>query len=357
MARNKTLSASKALFAGQVNPTGAHPSSAIKELYGVQSFGVTYSNNSEPIQAFGQLSPIGRDSTEIPTVEFNFDYLLTNFDNEYHLGLTTNGLSGALSRILNGQADEQNYFVVTAAEGVDAIGANPATTPCIGYGNAALGSYGFSATVGDYPTVSVSFLALNARSYGDSTSEVLPAIDITTGLEYTSQTFTLPIASGNLSRDAVLRPGDITVNISGVSGLFYNLSTVCINSASIDFDLGRSPQNCLGNKYAKSRDIAYPVDVNFSFEFQGADQVTGSMSNFFCQTGLYNAIVSAKRPACAGAGSQVVSYDLRGLRFVSQSETVGLGNDGTAVTVNLVTSLGSATDSVSNLILSGIFTP
>ncbi len=359
-ARRKTLSASKVLFAGPSPVTGAHPVSSIKELYGLQDFSVTYSNNSENIQALGQLAPIGRDSLEQPTAEFNFSYLLSNFDNEGHVGLVVNGQSGAFSKILNGQEDEKNYFMVVAAEGSDAIGANPASTPCIGWGNAALGSYGFNATVGDYPTVSLNFLALNAKSYADSTSELTPNIDTSTGLENTTQTFTLPTASGNarFGRNPVLKPGDITVNLANATGLFYNVSQACITSVSIDVDLGREPQECLGNRYARARDITYPIDVNFSFEFQAPDLVTGSMNSFFCQTGLYSGLVSARLPACNGAtGASAISYDLRGLRWVSQDESVGLGNDGTSVTVNMVGSIGSATDANNNLILSGIYNP
>lgn len=359
-ARRKTLSASKVLFVGPSPISGAHPASSIKELYGIQDFNVTYSNNVEAVQAFGQLAPISRESIDPPTAEFNFSYLLSNFDNEGHVGLVVDGSSGAFSKILNGQEDEKNYFMMVASEGSDAIGANPANTPAIGWGNGALGTYGFSATVGDYPKVSLNFLALNAKSYGDSTAELTPNIDLETGLENTTQTFTLPIASGNgrFGRDPVLKPGDISVNLANATGLFYNVNQACITSVSIDIDLGREPQECLGRKYARARDITYPIDVNFSFEFQAPDLITGSMMNFFCQTGAYSGIVSARRPACVGStGAGAISYDLRGLRWISQDESVGLGNDGTTVTVNMVGSIGGPNDTVNNLFLSGIFNP
>lgn len=360
MARRKTLSASKVLYSGPSPLSTPHNASNTKEIYGVQDFSVDYTNNSEPIQAFGQLAPIGRDSIDTPTAEFNFSYLVSNVDNEGHMGLVVNGQSGAFSKILNGQEDEKNYFMMVAAEGTDAIGANPASTPCVGWGNGAIGSYSFNAAVGDYPTATVNVLALNAKSYADSTSELTPDIDVTTGLENTSNTFTLPVASGNarFGRDPVLKPGDINVNLANATGLFYNVNQACITSVTIDVDLGREPQNCLGNKYAKARDITYPIDVNFSFEFQAPDLITGSMNGFFCQTGLYNGIITARRPACYGTtGATAIYHDLRGLRWISQNETVGLGNDGTSVTVNMVGSIGGPTDTANNWFMSGIYNP
>ncbi len=346
MPRKKTLSASKILFVGQVPPTAAHPSSGIKELFGLQSFGSTFSLNSEPIKVLGSIAPISYETTESPNIEFSFDYLSTNFDNEQRMGLVVHGSSGAFSRILNGE-DERNYFMLTAAEGVDAVGANPANTPCVGYGNAVLNSYEFSAAVGDYPKVSATFLALNAKSYSDSTSEVLPSISA-------SNTFTLPVASGNIGRDAILRPQDIQVQVSTISGIFYDLSDVCLNSASIKIDFNREPRKCAGSKYPISRKPTYPINVNFSFEFEAPQLVTGSLENFFCNTGSYNAFLTARRPSCyASGGSQEINFDLRGLRFISQSESVALGGDGTNVTINMITSLGSAYDSLSNLFLNG----
>lgn len=354
--RNQTLAASQVLFVS-TNATGAAPASSIFELYNVQNFTFDVNNNLEPVYALGQRAPQTREALDTPEITFNFDYNITNFDNENHLGLVVNGLSGVLSKIINGSEDEKNYFLAVAGEGIDGIGSTPANNPCLGFGNGNLTSYSFTAQVGSFPTVSVAFSALNAKGYLDSVAEYLPSIDPDTGLENSTQTFTLPVASGNAryNRDAILRPGDIQVDFSNVSGLFYSLSGNCVESVSIDFDLGREALNCLGRRFSKARSLSPQIDVNTSIVFQAPYIQSGSVASYFCGTGLYNATVTARRPACNGTGVQVIKYDLRGLSLNHEGAQVNLGSDGTSITMDFISSIGSSNDFNNNLILSGSF--
>lgn len=356
-ARQKTLAASTVLFAGPSPAIGPQPATLIKELYNILSVNYSITNNSETISALGQYAPIGRDSLEQPEVTLDFEYNLSNFDNENRIGLVVNGLSGCLAKILNGTEDEKNYYKTVAPLGVDGYLSPAASNSCISIGNGVLASYNFSAQVGSYPTASVSVAGLHARGHLDSTSEQNPAIDPATGLEVVGNPFTLPLASGNAQygRDALLRPGDINVNFNNVSGLFYNLSGACISAVNISFDLGRTAQQCLGNRYAKARDITPPIEVTTSITFDAPDIVTGSMSQYFCGTGLYSATISANRPSCYGGGALAVKYTILGMRFNSQSESVALGVDGTTVTMDFISSIGSASDAVNNLIMSGVY--
>lgn len=357
MARFNTLAASQVLFVAAQPTTGNAniPGSQVYELFNIQSFNWDYNSNLEPIYALGKRADIGRDSVDPPEITLSFEYYITNFDNENRIGLVCNGSSGVLAKIFNGAEDEKMYFNAVAPLGVDGIGSTPANNPCLGFGNAVISSYAFSASVGNYPTSTVNLTALGARGYLDSVAESpLPSVDTSTGLDLQG-TFTLPTATGNIGRDAIIRPGDIIVDFSTVSGLFYNLSGICVQSIDIDFDLGRENRQCLGNRYARSRDLGATIDLNTSITFQAPDIISGSVSNYFCQTGLYNANVIMRRPACFGTGNQVMKFDIRGMRLNHEGAQVGLGNDGTTITLDFVSSIGSAADTVNNLYLSGSF--
>lgn len=362
MGRTLTLAGNQALFVSSTS-SGAAPASSMYELYNVQSFTWDVNQNLEPISVFGQRAAVQRDSLTSPEITFSFDYYITDYTNERNIGLTVlptsgnPGLSGVLTKIFDGSEDEKNYFLTVAGQAQDAIGSNPGNNPCIGFGNANLTSYSFTAQVGSYPTVSVAFAALNARGYTDSVSETIPAIDSTTGLEFTGVLFSLPIASGNAryGRDAIIRPGDVIVDFSNVSGLFYSLSGNCVSSVNLSFDLGREPLECLGNRYAKARSLANNIDLTTSITFQAPDLVQGSVAQYFCGTGLYNATIQLRRPSCTNNGALALKYDIRGMRLNHEGGVIGLDNAGTEITMDFVSSLGSASDNINQLYLSGTY--
>ncbi len=356
MPRKKLSPANVAIFAGPSPATGVHTTSNIKELLGLQSFSYDMSETKEDIFVFGKRANIGREGLEPPVISFDLSYYLSNFDNEKSLGMVVNGVSGAFADILNGTKDERNIFVMMAGDGLDAVGASPATTPNLGLGNATLSSYNFNAAVGSYPTVSLTFEAIDAEYYDTSDSESpLPAIDITTGAPATGS-FTLPTASGNTlgNRDAVLRPRDITVNASGLTGLFHNLATACVQSVDIGIDFGREKQLCLGSKYRVESSLGDTIPITVALEFLAKDMITGRLSNFSCLTGEYNMNITIKRPSCLGTGAATAAYlEVRGLSWESQSQDFTVGTNST-VTINFAGTVGGSNDFTKGLFISGI---
>ena len=341
------------LFAGPSPSTGTHLTSNIKELFGVTSFSYDISQERQDVPVFGKRAAI-RDALDPASVSADFSYNIGNVDNEARVGFITNGVSGAFANILNNTQDERNYFVSIAGDGVDGVGANPLSTPCIAFGNATISNWSMNASVGQYPTSSISFTAIDVASYNDSDTEQIPAININTGLQ-ASGTFTLPTSSGSISgRDAILRPRDVTVNISGISGLFYDTTAACVQSVDISVDFGRNDQLCLGGFYRKESVIADVIPVTLAVEFLAKDMITGRLSNFACQTGVGTATVSIKRPSCLGNGATAVNYELRGLYFESLGFSSDAGGDAASVTLNYQGNIGGANDLLNGLFISGI---
>ena len=354
MARKKLSPTNIAIFAGPSPATGTHTTSNIKEVFGVQSFSFDLSETKDNIFIFGKRAAELREALDPAIATFDMSYLLSNFDNEKSLGFVTDGTSGTFANLLNGSKDERNFFVMIASDGNDAIGSNPAATPCLGFGNVTLASYAFNAAVGSYPTATLSFEAIDAEYYTTSDTERLPAINLTTGA-IAAGNFTLPTASGNAlsGRDPVLRPRDITVNFSGITGLFHDMSSACVQSVDINVDFAREQQQCLGLKYRKESVIADAIPVTFAVEFLAKDMVTGRLSEFACGTGEYRAIISIARPSCNGAGANAATFDLKGLSWESQSQDFTLGQQST-VTMNFQGTIGGANDTTHGLFTSGI---
>ena len=354
MARKKLSPTNIAIFAGPAPATGTHTTSNIKEVFGVQSFSFDLSETKENIFVFGKRAADLREALDPAVASFNLSYLISNLDNEKSLGFVTDGTSGTFANLLNGSKDERNFFVMIASDGNDAVGSNPASTPCLGFGNATLASYSVNAAVGSYPTATLAFEAIDAEYYADSDTERLPAVNLTTGA-IAAGTFTLPTASGNAlsGRDPVLRPRDISVNLSGLTGLFHDMGSACVQSVDISVDFAREKQQCLGLKYRKESVMADAIPVNLGIEFLAKDMVTGRMSEFTCGTGQYRAIISIARPSCNSVGANAVTFDLKGLSWESQSQDFTLGQQST-VTINFQGTIGGANDVTRGLFTSGI---
>lgn len=351
MPRKKLSAPNVVLFAGPSPAISVHTTSNIKEVYGLQGFNFEMNSSKEDVYSAGTRAALSRQSLDPDSVSFDFSYNFSNFDNEKNFGFSVAESSGIIAPLLDGSSDERNFFLMITPDGQDAIGSTPSSTPCLGFGNATLSSYSFNAAVGAYPTSTVSFQAVDAAYYEDSDSQILPAINISTNSPATGL-FTLPTASGNFGqRDPVLRPWDISVNLSGASGLFHNLSTACIQSVDINFDLGRENQICLGKKWRNESNIADSVPVNFSLEILAKDMVTGRLSNFNCETGNYRAIVTVKRPSCNGNGNVAAIFDLKGLTWENQNQSIDRGSDST-VTLNFQTSIGGANETSRGLFIS-----
>ncbi len=358
MARNKTLSQNIALLVGQVPATGAHGTN-LSSIWALQSVDYDWSQTKEDVSVYGLFAPIERVGIDAPEVTLNFSYNLGNGTQETALGLeTTNGAISALSTILDKSEDEKNYFVFVAPEGQDAVGLSGASSnvAVVGIGNGFISSYGIEGSVGSVPVVSVTVQALNMKTYTGGVSQPIPAINPTTGLEITGQTFTIPTVTNQYTGanvPNVIKPGDISLTLSNAGGLFHDFTTTCIQSFSINFDLNRQPLQCLGSRFAFAREITPPVNVNFEVEMYARDIVTGSLASFLCSSGVNSARLSFKRPNCSGQGAEALGIQLKNISLEGQSWSTSVGGDPQTVTTRWVSQVSASGDTFNGLFMSG----
>ena len=152
----------------------------IKQLHRVQSANYAFNISRTDVNQFGELAAIDRVVLDTPTVSLDFSYLLSNMTNEEFLGFKVNtkatqtdDLVSALSGVLN----------KTAREGEDAIGdtdrdkAGTARASTIGIGNGFITSYSSEASVGSFPTCSVSVEGMNMNFSTGTIDVPLPSIN------------------------------------------------------------------------------------------------------------------------------------------------------------------------------------
>lgn len=358
MARNRTTSANLALLVGPTPATGSH-AAGLDQILRIQSLSYSFDNPKENIQQYGSAASIARETTNPPNVSLNFSYYVTSIDNEVNIGFYPGGDQSCLKYILDKTQDEKNYFVFVAPDGADATGLTGADGRVKGFGNGFVNSYSIEGAVGGFPTASVAVQCSNMTAHADGVSEQIPAVDTTTGLRITGQTFTIGTLSGNFSgsQPKVIRPGDITLDLSNAGGLFHSVPSGCVQSFSINFDLNREPINCLGSRFPRAREVQFPVDVNFQVEMLANDIVTGDLSQFICQTGLYNASIAFKAPSCSGDGARQVGITLKNLSLESQNWTTQVGGVGETLSISWLGQIGGTGDLSNGMFMSGAYTP
>ena len=399
MARNRIIYQSEALFAGQLTGvTDAHNENQIKQMHRVQSANYAFNISRTDVNQFGELAAIDRVVLDTPTVSLDFSYYLANFANEANLGFTINGVSSsadsmtsALSGILNRTADERNFFIQTSTEGEDAVGSsaavNATSANTIGIGNAFMTSYSSEASVGGFPTVSIAAEGMNMNFSTGTTGVPNPGIDRINGTASIG-TCTLPPASGSATLESsddptsgilglsTLRPGDITIKVAENDGtnVFgttnYDLggaklptsagdatTSANIQSYNISFDLGRTPIQRLGNRFAFAREIDFPVNLSLSVDAILTDLTTGNLNDLIDCEKSYNVEIELKGATgdvCGAAGKTTVAkYVLKDMRPDSQSFSSSIGDNKT-VTIDFTSQIGGPRQNDVGLFMAGV---
>tara|TARA_B100000519_G_C14227068_1_gene430551 strand:+ start:39 stop:1712 length:1674 start_codon:yes stop_codon:yes gene_type:complete len=407
MAKNRVIYQSEALFAGQktgVTDTHTSDPTNIKQIHRVQSANYAFNISRTDVNQFGELAAIDRVVLDTPTVSLDFSYLLSNFANEENLGFTIDQIgtseanrTSALSGILNKTADERNYFIQTSREGEDAVGdtdrdfdfsvdaEKPAST--IGIGNGFLTSYSSEASVGGFPTVSIAVEAMNMNFSTGTQSIPNPAIDRINGTA-SSNSCSLPPVSGSAGLTvaegggdsgilaiSTLRPGDITIKIAEHAGTSafgtdaYSLggakmpgvdgdttTSANIQSYNISFDLGRTPIQRLGNRFAFAREVDFPVNVSLSVDALLTDLTTGNLNDLIDCEKSYNVEIELKGitgSACDSDKTTICKYMLKDLKPDAQSYSSSIG-DNKNVTLDFSAQIGGPRQNDVGLFMEGM---
>ena len=285
----------------------------------------------------------------------------------------------------------------------------------IGVGNGFLSSYSTEGAVGGMPTVSISIEGQNMnfvnlpyrpdgaaitnqgyRTSGSAAGNSLaalansaliglsgesPAVNPVNGTKY-GDSVCLPIPTGNASGEimgtiSTLRPGDITLTLAKQTGNAItfaatgentseptdrmdfpdyagaSIADAHIQSYNISFDLGRSPIQKLGVKYAFARPVDFPVNVSLSVDAIVSDLTTGSLADIINCDHSFDARVTMRDPGCETDPKPIVcNYIVKGLKLDSESYSSDIGSNKT-VTLDFSSQIGGAAQKNKGIFMSG----
>lgn len=360
--RKRVIYQSEAAYVGPSPASGYNYTSGtsgdnlITQIHRVQSANYSFNVTRQDINQYGQLAAIDRVILQSPTVNLDFSYYLTNGVNEERLGLVIDGVTSAISGILNSVSDEKNYYISTSPEGTDNVGANPVNRAVIAFGNGFLSNYSISAQVGGLPTASVTVEALNMKVDPTASGNATPAIDPETGLPIAGITYQLPIAvEGVVGQVSALRPGDITVELQTPFGAKVSgEGKAHFQNISLQVPLSREPLERLGSKFAFSREVQFPLTVTLNATANVADLQAGNLADLLCDDRDYDLKVTFREPACSGQGPVAMQYILKGAKLDSQSFSSSIGSN-KSVDLSFSAQVGGPQDNTKGLFISGSF--
>lgn len=379
MPRNRIIYQSEALYAGPAPATGFHLTSGanipwvgptgdtlVKQLQRIQTSNYSFNVDRTDVNQFGQLAAIDRVILTNPTVSLDFSYINSNLANENILGFTvvsgnTDSAISAISGFLNKTSDERNYFIRTTAEGTDAtnnLDLSSGNNGVIGIGNGVLTSYSTEGSVGNFPTTTINVEGLNMQFQQGLSGNFVPAIYPINGsnvLNYYRIPQTVQnvgIGSGNAI--SALRPGDITLSIPSLGNQGgVDTTSMNIQSYTLSFDLARTPIERLGNRFAFSKEVDFPLTVNLSVDAQVTDMVTGSLSNLLVNdSATFSPSITIKSPT--DSTLIMAKYTLKGAKLDSQEFSSDIGSN-KSVTLNFSTQVGGPQDANNGLFINGQF--
>lgn len=363
MARNRTIYNVLALYASQVSATGMQTgASDIKQLSRVQSFDEDFTRNFTDVNQFGNLAAIDRIEVENPDVTASFSYYLTNGQNEENLGLNVYGsgtastdLRSCISGLLTKATDEKNYYLLIVEEGNDAAGYAGSKSGVIGVGNGFLTSYSVNAAVGEIPTADVEIEGLNVRVYGNVTGNaVIPAINPVDGANLTGRFFKLPAATSITGADipTALQPGDIIFSLASNQTIGFDGADLKVQDFTLSFDLARTPLQKIGNRFAFSREIDFPVTASLEVNAEVGDLADGNLADLLCGESEKEFTILMKEAGCAANKDTALAYVFKGAKLVSQSFSSAIGDNAT-MTATYEVQLGGPQDTAKGIFISG----
>lgn len=379
MARNRVIYQSEALYVSDdIQATGINEHAQLER---VQSANYSFTINRQDINCFGKAARIDSIVMDAPTVNLDFSYYLTDGFNERALGfhVETGAAAGDTGQFPSGHMTYgvgKNLYITTVGEGADMKGSEgDELSSVIGLGNAFLSDYTLDLSVGSIPTVSVSMECANINSTASTalgsgavgvgyTGILTPGVDITDGKMIKDgagdRRAVLPEFAEGESDIVALRPGDIEIDITGISGsTMSNITgvsdedTIHIQSASLSIPLSRSPLQRLGTRFAYARPVDFPVNATLSINAICTDVVARNLAATLDGSGATNDLVlKLKSTDNLGAKTDRMIYTLKGCKLDSESFSLSVGSN-KSVDLTFSTQIGGVNDESNGIFVSG----
>ena len=364
MSRNRVIYQSEALFVSSgVNSTSRADHMQLRR---VQSANYSFNVTRTDLNQFGQLSRIDSLILEAPTVSADVSYFLGNGFNEEALNFANSNLNvGFVSGQITSSSG-QNLYIMTSDDGKDA-NFSTGEFGAIGIGNAFVTDYSLEASVGSFPTVTVSFEGsnINASTSVSGTKDGFSGTFSGAGINPISGT---PLADqvagqGIQIRPAdpatdegvptALRPSDLFLDLQNADGDtisdIHDTDGAHVQSVSLSIPLSRTPIEKLGTRFPFARTVDFPITPTLSVSAIVNETQERSLTNIIDSDDF---ISSATITIKDSAGANAAVYKLTNLKLDSESFSSSVGPNKT-VDLTFSVSVGGPDDLENNVFFSG----
>lgn len=370
MPRNRIIYNIEELFVGPSKPTGTHllleNTHILQRVERVKAFSWRVDAERTQIIELGNRSVAAEPILTNPRVQFDFDYCLKSIENEARIGLNVNYTTGngplypnnSRVSIISGFADKnrlldnRNFYLflnnspsdlsvtytrstgdplVTSGSGILSLLSDPAASgfQVMAFVNSYLNSYKFSASVGDFPHASLSYVADTACVLSSGNGFTLPMLDTATASLIGNSVAVYPSKALTDTMPSVLLPGDINLSITTGSALPIDLNDFKINSFEINLDIPRKDILALGHKSALDRPIVFPVFATVSFDGIVGDLGVSSFTSLFNQDAPYSILATIRNPRTGVATELSTAFriDVLGAKYNGFSSADNIGSN------------------------------
>ena len=387
MSRARVIYACQALFVGPAPSTGysflsyegvlnnnsnnlSGNHNLLKQIDRITAVSYDFSLDRTDIKQLGRRTTAARPLINQPTIKLNVDYMLNGVKNEARFGFNVNfaqlqypfsgesfypnrvsPISGMIYPSLaqptgepfwpHSYKEPRNIYLVTCPEGQDlyiasgeessnGIDSRVNNFSVLAFGDCYIDSYSTMARVGDVARASISFGSDNVCFYSSGSGFQSPSINPQTREIISGTKIVIPeaIDEGGIS---AIRPGDISVGISGIEDVGLNIDDSKITSYAINLDFNRESLYSLGYKNYLCRKINFPLFASYSIDTIVGDSLSGSFVELLKKDKNYDVTINLRSPApCQGVGDVSIRYDLLQSKFEGISYSSEIGSNKTA---------------------------
>lgn len=354
------------LYAGPAPATGFHfinlnsyaltdnesDHNLVRQIHRVQDSFFEINRDLHETKSLGVDHVISRAPKNLPTVNLTFSYLQYGIHNEYKLGFNTNFnynnyqyylnnysqsiFGGFVSRDLVPEKDAtypyrykdcRNIFIALNPKGYDSFNDRNKRSNAqkvLGFGNCYLNSYNIKGAIGDIPSATVNYTCENLVSYSAATGYIPTP-------RFNTKKFIIPTGQES-STVTALRPGDITIAISGRSyGLSLNpfgydnntfshnaagtlappinITGLTIQSYEINSEIRRKALKSLTNTGSFDYAVLSPIQSTINLSVICDDFKADNLFNYMNRENVYDLILQINNPA--RVGGTAMRYDCR----------------------------------------------
>ena len=184
MKRSRIIYANEGIFAGPSFREGISYTDNIYEpnLSKVQSISYSVSLDRQQHTTLGRSSSAYYRTNKAPSVSLDFNYYSASMTNENILGFDVSSVDNCFLRKImdsgNTEDYRKNFYLVTMEQGIDFVSGDTSKIESVlFFSDCVLNSYGYEVSVGNFPSVSASFVGENMGYYQTGEDLKIPRIN------------------------------------------------------------------------------------------------------------------------------------------------------------------------------------